>query len=122
MNINAVIKNELDFIEQYEKSSIMINTTAKHSVEFSVLPRRVVGSRALSSFMINDHEILKQLLEYFDGKVDEIFIDIELKQEINLYGNAQQYAKNSELITVKPNDTTLESCDLLIRNHFYDNL
>src|SRR5699024_5046324 len=85
MNINAVIKNELEFIEQYEKSSIMINTTAKHSIKFSVLPRRVIETRALSSFMINEPEILKQLLEYFDGKVDEIFIDIELKQEINLY-------------------------------------
>ena len=122
MNINEVIKNELDFIEQYEKSSIMINTTAKHSIDFSVLPRRVIEARALSSFMINKPEILQQLLEYFDGKVDEIFIDIELKQEINLYGIAQQYVKNSELITVKPNDTTLESCDLLIRNHFNDNL
>src|SRR5699024_540260 len=122
MNINAVIKNELEFIEQYEKSSIMINTTAKHSIKFSVLPRRVIETRALSSFMINEPEILKQLLEYFDGKVDEIFIDIELKQEINLYGIAQQYMKNSELITVKPNDTTLESCDLLIRNYFNDNL
>src|SRR5699024_7992417 len=114
MNINAVIKNELDFIEQYEKSSIMINTTAKHSIEFSVLPRRVIENRALSSFMINNPHLLRELLEYFDGKVDEIFIDIELKQEINLYVSAQQYVKIYELFNVHSNDTTLESCDLLI--------
>src|SRR5699024_55417 len=39
-----------------------------------------------------------------------------------LFKIAREKIKLSQLITVKPNDTTLESCDILIRYHLKDDL
>lgn len=113
---------ELKFLEKHQIKTIAISTTAKHAVDFAVLPRRVFEEIAISSFMVNDQKKLKELLSYFDGFIDYFYIDTELKQEINLYLIAQNVVKDSEVIAIKPNDTTLESLDILIRKKFNDNL
>src|SRR5690625_4792478 len=113
---------ELEFLKQYKYKSITINTTAKHAINFAVLPRRVYKTNGISSFMIDDEDILKELLIYFDGIVDFFYVDTELKQEINLYKIAQDIVKESEIIAIKPNDTTVESLDILIREKYADNL
>src|SRR5699024_3946427 len=90
--------------------------------DFRILPRRTIMGMAMSCFMINDEKVLEETLTFFDGKVDYIYIDIEKKQHVNLFKIARSVVKQSQLVTVKPNDTTLESCDLLIRNQLQDNL
>src|SRR5699024_9836335 len=70
----------------------------------------------------NDIEALRETIFYFDGKVDSIYVDVEQKQDINLFGIARKMIRHSNLVAVKPNDTTLESCDLLIRYQFNDDL
>src|SRR5690625_760005 len=100
----------------------MISTTSKHALKYRILPRRVIFDNALSCFMINDTGILREILTYFDGKVNSIYVDVEQKQDINLFKIARDLVKNSQLIAVKPNDTTLESCDLLIRHQLNDDL
>src|SRR5699024_451629 len=70
----------------------------------------------------NDEKLLKKTLSFFDGEVDCIYIDIEQKQELNLFQIARSIVKESDLVTVKPNDNTLESCDMLIRSHLNDDL
>lgn len=76
----------------------------------------------MSSLMINDEKILVEVLEFIDGKIDFIFIDIELKQKINLFEIASKIVKKSKLLSIKPNDNTLESTDLLVRKYLKDNL
>lgn len=113
---------ELEFLKKHSYSAIAISTTAKNAVPFNVLPRKVLQDTAVSSFMINDKEKLKETLLFFDGKLDYIFIDIEQKQEINLFNIAMDIVSSTELIAIKPNDTTLESLDILVRTQFKDNL
>lgn len=122
MTLIKTLKTEWIFLRGYKSSSIMISTTAKNSIDFRVLPRRKIGDTGMSCFMINDSELLKNTLNYFDGKVNQIYIDIEQKQNINIYKTAKQIVEKSKLVTAKPNDTTVESCDLLIRNQFNDNI
>lgn len=122
MNFKQVIINELNYLSQYSKSAILISTTAKHDVSFRPLPRRVYTNIAMSSFMINDKHILKEVLSFYDGKIDNIYIDVEQKQDLNLYKISREVVKASQLITIKPNDTTLESCDLLVRQKLKDDL
>lgn len=122
MNLGPLIEAELTFLKKFNLSSISISTTARHALDFIILPRRKIGELGMSSFMINDEKLLKEVLLFFDGKIDYIFIDVELKQKINLYEIASKIVKNSKLLSVKPNDNTLESTDLLVRNFFEDNL
>ncbi|WP_101842480.1 hypothetical protein [Halobacillus sp. Marseille-P3879] len=116
------INQELDYLSKSSKRGIIVNTTAKQAPSFRLLPRRAVDNLLISTFMISEQEILKDTLEFFDGKVDYIFIDIEQKQEINLFKIAKEVVQDSKLVSIKPNDITLESCDLLLRNQFSDNL
>lgn len=122
LDIKTNLQNELKFLQQSNNNSILINNTAKMDMDFKVLPRRSLNEESISCFMINNEYLLKETLLYFDGKVEIIYIDIEQKQEINLYQIAKQLVTKSTLLTVKPNDITLESSDLLIRNHFDDDL
>ncbi|WP_188634346.1 NAD(P)-binding domain-containing protein [Lentibacillus kapialis] len=122
MEIIEQFQQELDYLNNQKHSSIMISTTAKHALSFRVLPRRSILNTAMSCFMINDAKLLKKALLFFDGLVDYIYIDIEQKQDLNLFEIARSIVKKSNLTTVKPNDNTLESCDMLIRNHLKDDL
>lgn len=122
MEIIDLLKEEHLNLESHEQKSVMISTTAKHALDFRILPRRIVSGMAISCFMINEEELLIKALSFFDGKVDYVYIDIEQKQHVNLFKIAREIVKQSKLVTVKPNDTTLESCDLLIRNQLSDDL
>lgn len=113
---------EREFLNKHQLKGIIISTTAKKAIDFTILPRRVYENIGLSSFMINDVQKAKELLTYYDGVIDYFYVDVELKQEINLYKIAQEVVRESEIITIKPNDTTLESLDLLIREKYSDNL
>lgn len=122
MELLEDLKKEWSFLKVHKYKNILISTTAKHSLDFRVLPRRFFGQMAMSCFMINDEEVLGRVLSYFDGKIDQIYIDIEQKQNINLFKIAKVSIYKSKLVTTKPNDSTLEACDLLIRNQFDDDL
>ncbi|UOQ95056.1 hypothetical protein MUO14_09065 [Halobacillus shinanisalinarum] len=122
MDIKSILGQELFYLKKYEQTSIMINTTAKNSLDFRILPRRTISKMAMSCFMVNNQNLLEETLSFFDGKVDYIYIDIEQKQNINLFKIAKKIIKKSRLVTVKPNDSTVESCDILIRNFLNDDL
>ncbi|WP_337970389.1 hypothetical protein, partial [Virgibacillus salexigens] len=72
--------------------------------------------------MINSEEYLKVTITFFDGEVDYLNIDIEQNQDLYIFELARYIVIKSKLVTVKPYDNTLESCDLLIRNHLKDDL
>src|SRR5699024_6532975 len=99
MDIKTILEKEYKFLKQKPSISnyVMISTTAKHAPKFIVQPRRVYTGFALSSFMINDESLLCETLKYFDGKVDGFYIDIEQKQDINLFKLSQKIIKESKL-------------------------
>ena len=120
--ITNQLYREIEFLNTYAEKCILISTTAKHALDFRVFPRRFLGDIGISSFMINNEALLIETLTFFDGKVNCIFIDVEEKQEINLMKISKKIIKSSKLIAVKPNDITLESTDLMVRNHCNDDL
>src|SRR5699024_735841 len=77
---------------------------------------------AVACFLINDSRCLEETLVFFDGKVDTIYIDVEQKQEIDLFHEAKQIVEKSKLTAIKPNDIAIESCDLLLRKIYKDDL
>ncbi|MHA6250728.1 hypothetical protein [Oceanobacillus sp. CAU 1775] len=122
MNIIKKCQVELDYLKSYKLNSIMLTTTAKHALDFKILPRKTVFDMAISNFMINNEVYLKDTLAFFDGKINKIFIDVEQKQSLNILKVAKDIVQDTNIITVKPNDTTVESCDLLIRSSYNDDL
>ncbi|MFG6114181.1 hypothetical protein ACGTN9_03250 [Halobacillus sp. MO56] len=122
MDIKNKLYEELLYLEGCKNTAIMISVTAKDDVRFKILPRRGVLNITISCFMINDKSLLKETLSFFDGKVDYVYIDIEQKQEVNLFEVAREVISESKLVTVKPNDSTFEACDLLLRRQFNDDL
>jgi len=116
------LESELVFLKEHKVKAVIISTTAKQSTDFGILPRRMYGNMGISSFMINDIDSLKELLTFYDGIIDYFYIDVEMKQEINLYKIAERIVYKSKIISIKPNDTTLESLDLLLREKYTDNL
>lgn len=113
--------SELNFLKRFETNGIIISTSAKEPTEFLVLPRREFENYGLSTFMINNEQILKETLKFYDGLVDCFYIDVELKQSINLYKIAHENVISSKIVSIKPNDITVESLDLLLRDRYKDN-
>lgn len=122
MNLTETLNDECKFLMDFEQKGVLIGITAKHNTDFMLFPRRHIKGFGMSSFMVNCENILSELLLFFDGNVDYIFIDVEQKQKINLFKVSKKIIKHTKIISVKPNDTTLESLDLLVRNYFNDDL
>lgn len=122
MKIDKQLEIEWDYLATQKNKAIMISNTAKGNDDFKVLPRRNACDTALACFLINDPQILKETITYFDGKVDEIYIDVEQKQRINYLELSKPLIKNSTFIAVKPNDVAIEACDHLLRHAYNDDL
>src|SRR5699024_2028722 len=122
MSIYEDLVKEWDYLAPHKVKAITISNTARSSGDFKVLPRRFANETAVACFLINDNECLKKNLVFFDGKVDTIYVDVEQKQQIDLFHEAKQIVENSELTTIKPNDIAIESCDLLLRKIYKDDL
>lgn len=122
MDITELLRKEASFLSAYQKTAISISTTAKDATDFKVLPRRYANHRAISCFLINSLNDLKKVIDFFDGQADCFFVDTEAKQSIHLYHEAKSIVQTSKLVSIKPNDVTLEACDLLLRYYFKDDL
>ncbi|SFD86683.1 hypothetical protein SAMN05216238_10530 [Lentibacillus persicus] len=122
MGVTEQLNEELKFLNGCRYSAITINSTARYGNDFLTLPRRRMADAAVSGFLIDDYDLLLETLQFFDGKVDTIFVDIEQKKKLNLYETAKAHVYKSELVTLKPNDMAVEACDTLVRHEFQDNL
>ncbi|MET1248473.1 hypothetical protein ABWW58_06775 [Sporolactobacillus sp. STCC-11] len=118
-----LIQRELDYLKGIKNKSVgIISTTARKSNGLRTLPRRSAMGFTAISFLVTEVEQARTCLSALDGRVDYILIDIEEKQGLSLIREARQIIKLSKVITCKPNDATIESCDLLIRHHYQDTL
>lgn len=122
MDIVALLEEEWQKLSAYTKKGVSITTTAKLADQFKVLPRRYANDVAIAGFLINDETILKETVQFFDGKIDCFYADVEAKQAINLYRITKETAEDSAVSAMKSNDITLEAGDLLLRDFFKDDL
>lgn len=117
------IKRELDYLKGTKDKTVgMISTTARKSNGLRALPRRSAMGFTAINFLVTGVEQARTCLSALDGQVDYLLIDIEKKQDLSLIREARHIIKRSKVITCKPNDATLESCDLLIRHYYHDTL
>ncbi|MED1203454.1 NAD(P)-binding domain-containing protein [Heyndrickxia acidicola] len=104
------------------KTAAIISMTAKKSSDFRVLPRREALGFTAINFLVTDLDQARECLLMIDGRVEYILIDVEQKQHVPLVEEARRIIKQSRIITCKPNDATIESCDLLVRHYFNDEI
>lgn len=120
---SQLINNELGYLRSIKEKSIgIISMTARKSSSLRTLPRRTALGFTAINFLVTEAEQARNCLLALDGQVEYILIDIEQKQNISLISEARRIIKTSKVITCKPNDATIESCDLLMRHHYNDEL
>jgi hypothetical protein len=122
MNIDLVIQKELEEIDCSKNTIIFLNTTAKSNKKFAVLPRRSTSKFSAYGFFIGDSIVGDAVCKCIDGKANYILIDTENKQSFNLFSIAKKNIRKSQVIPFKPNDVTVESCDLLVRHLFEEDI
>jgi hypothetical protein len=122
-NFQFIVKEELKFLQDAKnKTAAIISMTARKSQDFRILPRREALGYTAINFLVTAVDQAKDCLLMVDGKVEYILIDIEQKQHVPLVEEARRTLKHSKIITCKPNDATIESCDLLVRHYFKDEI
>ena len=122
MKIYEQLDKEWDFLAPHANKAITISNTARVHTDFKILPRRYACDTAVACFLINDRNSLEETVKFFDGKVDAIYVDVEEKQSINLLELAKPLINHSKFIAIKPNDIAIESCDLLLRHKYNDDI
>lgn len=122
MTIYEQLDKEWEFLAPHANKAITISNTARAQTDFKILPRRYACDTAVSCFLINDPAALKETVRFFDGKVEAIYVDVEEKQPINLLELAKPIIQHSKIIAIKPNDIAIESCDLLLRHKYHDDI
>jgi Shikimate / quinate 5-dehydrogenase len=122
MSIELIMQEELKGIHCPKNTIIFLNTTAKSNKKFSVLPRRSTSKFNAYGFFIGDSVVGDVVCKYIDGKAKYILVDTENKQNFNLFSIAKKNISKSQVIPFKPNDVTVESCDLLVRHLFEEDI
>ncbi|BDG37648.1 NAD(P)-dependent oxidoreductase [Saccharococcus caldoxylosilyticus] len=122
MSIELIMQEELKGIHCPENTIIFLNTTAKSNKKFAVLPRRSTSKFKAYGFFIGDSDIGDAVCKFIDGKAKYILVDTENKQNFNLFSIAKKNISKSQVIPFKPNDVTVESCDLLVRHLFEEDI
>jgi hypothetical protein len=122
MSIELIMQEELKRIHCPENTIIFLNTTAKSNKKFAVLPRRSTSKFKAYGFFIGDSVVGDAVCKYIDGNAKYILVDTENKQNFNLFSIAKKNISKSQVIPFKPNDVTVESCDLLVRHLFEEDI
>lgn len=112
----------LDSVDYLEYKYLSISTTSKHNQSLLRLPDREYSEGKSLNLLITSEEVAFDTIKYFDGKIENIVVDIERKQEINLFEIARKVVRNSKLYTNKPNDLTMEAVDTLLLKQFSQDL
>lgn len=102
-----------EFIEE-RYDSIMLATTSNHNSDFLRLPDKLINSQKCMSFSVASEDIAKDIITVFDDLAFYIYVDVERKQNIDLYRIVREYSRHSKLREIKPNDLAMDAADILI--------
>lgn len=114
--------NDFKLVDNNDYEYILISTTAKANVKFQVLPNRIICGALSLNILLGDEQLANDFFRYIDGKVKKVLVDVERKQQINLWKIAVANLKKSYLYPYKPNDITMEATDRLLLDHFNSNI
>ncbi|STX50224.1 shikimate 5-dehydrogenase [Legionella busanensis] len=112
------LKEELKALNCKDFAKAIISTTTKQHGENRLLPFRQFGSEQILCIILTDREIAKQVLHYLDQYIPIFLVDVEQKQNINLWKIAQNTIKKGKIIPHKPNDITVEATYHLVNQYF----
>jgi hypothetical protein len=114
---------EVDHIRRSSKLKIAsVGSTSRLLAEFLVLPRRSYEHFECINFLVSRPEDASFCFERLDGVVDIVLVDVEAKQSLDLMDIAAKHVQHSSIVAYKPNDASVEAADLLVRQHFQDQL
>ncbi|WP_370222586.1 NAD(P)-binding domain-containing protein [Cytobacillus sp.] len=115
------IKKELkSFTAPNSITVATVGMTSRDSAPFTVLPRRKTLGFETINFLISNIHSAEKCLNFLDGKVKYILIDVESKKNVDLESIAKKTIKSSIVKSYKPNDATVEAADLYMLNYFKD--
>lgn len=103
-------------LKKTKYSGISLEFPYKTEGKYYLLPIRNSESCVVGAIKIFSIEFLEKILKEIDGKIDYIFLDAEEKNPEMKYSErkAKEIVKNSKVLTVKVNDFTSLSADLII--------
>jgi hypothetical protein len=114
---------EVDNIRKSSKLKVAsVGSTSRLLAEFLVLPRRSYEHFECINFLVSRSEDARFCFERLDGVVDIVLVDVEAKQSLDLMEIATKHVQHSSIVAYKPNDASVEAADLLVRQHFQDQL
>ncbi len=121
--ISNQVLSEIDSVRGSSKIKVAsVGSTSRLLADFLVLPRRSYEHYECINFLVSRPEDASFCFERLDGVVDIVLVDVEAKQSLDLMGIATQYVQHSSIVAYKPNDASVEAADLLVRQHFKDQL
>ena len=82
------------------------------------LPDRRDSRGSIAAVLVDRADHLKVVFERLDKLGRTIYVDVERKQEANLFAIASGIVRNATLVHVKPNDVTIRSLDVLVTHVF----
>lgn len=95
---------------------VALSTSARAVPHSRMLPdRRALGFRIVNG-LVADEETAEQVLMAIDGLVTVVLVDVERKQNIDLWAVAKDCLRKTKPVPIKPNDATVEAAMQLLKN------
>lgn len=78
------------------------------------LPDRHYFHGAIAAVLVDDPDYVKEVFQRLDQPGRTIYVDVERKQAVDLFGAATETVREATLAQIKPNDVTVYSLDVFL--------
>lgn len=95
--------------------SIVLSTTSNQQNNFIRLPDKIINEKKCMSFSVKDKNIAIKIIQLFDEYSQYFYIDVERKQQIDLFQISKDVVNHAIIREIKPNDLAMEATDILIQ-------
>ncbi len=94
---------------------VAVSCTARHhGGEPRRLPDRQDSRGAIAAILVDEARQAAEVFRLLDRSDRVIYVDVERKQEVDLFAVAQRVVARATLAHAKPNDVTIRSLDVLV--------
>ncbi|VVB80266.1 UDP-N-acetylglucosamine--N-acetylmuramyl-(pentapeptide) pyrophosphoryl-undecaprenol N-acetylglucosamine transferase [uncultured archaeon] len=118
------MKDIVNYLDELKGKAILEKKFVGFSLEFPyksekdsfLLPIRTSNNCVVGACKIFDKKEALDLISFLDGKIDYLFLDCETKNQdfFDIEEKAKSLIKSSQVFSIKVNDITAKSADLLI--------
>jgi len=116
-NLRKVLKNIQEISKKNNKhTAFVLMTTKQKGKDFVILPYRKTPYVNCGVIAIYDISSLSKIVKELDRKIDYFLVDAEQKLPTtkNIVKQVLKYAKHTEVLTFKSNDSTADAVDAII--------